>query len=143
MDSEEDFTIADAERLFGSVSIWTGLKENFIWIWPLGAGSEIQLRLRVANRVDVVEVTELPCRPRLLTTRRQKPLQLFGWQLVPSWVLTAEQRVPAFARLGDDFGERRVSVASVKAVEGGLLPAWLWFGPARLKRTIGLEIVIL
>lgn len=45
MDSEEDFTIADAERLFGSVSIWTGLKENFIWIWPLGAGSKIQLRL--------------------------------------------------------------------------------------------------
>lgn len=97
----------------------------------------------MANRVDVVEVTELPCRPRLLTTWSQKPLQLFGRQLVSSRVLATEQRVSAFAGLGEDFGERRVSVASVKAVEGGLLPAWLWFGQARLERKIRPEIVIL
>lgn len=143
MDGEEDFTVTDAESLFGSWPIWTGLKQNLVWIWPLGIGAEIQLRLRVSSWVDVVEVTELPCRPRLLTTRSQKPLQLFGRQPVSSRVLVGERRVSAFAGLGEDFGERRLAVASVEAVEGRLLPARLRFGPVRIKRRIGLEVALL
>lgn len=97
----------------------------------------------MAGRVDVVEVTELPYRPRLLAGRSQEAVQLFGGQLVSSRVLVAEQRVSALTGLGEDFGERRVPVASVQAVEGGLLPAWLRFGLARLRRKVRLEVVIL
>lgn len=142
MDGEEDFTVVDAERLFGSRSIGTRPKQNSVLNWPLGAGAEIQPRLRVAGRVDVVEVTELPCGPRLLAGRGQEPVQ-FGGQLLSSRVLVAEQRVSALAALGEDFGERRAPVASVQAVEGGLLPAWLQFGPARLRRKLGIEVAIL
>lgn len=51
--------------------------------------------------------------------------------------------MPALSGLGEDLGEGGVPVASVDAVEGGLLPARLRFGPGRLKRRVGLEVFIL
>ena len=143
MHAKEDFTIAYAERLFGSRPSRTGPEQNFVWNWPLGAGAEIHPRLRVAGGVDVVEVPELPGRPRLLPSRGQEPVQLLGGQLVSSRVRVAEQRVSAVAGLGEDFGERGLPVASVQAVEGGLLPARLHFGAARLGRKVGLDAVTL
>lgn len=142
MAGEEDFTLADAKWLFGSRPFGTSPKQNFVWNWPLGAGAIIQLRLRVADRVDVVEVTELPCRPRLLAGRGQQPVQFWG-QLVACRVLVVEQRVSALTGLGKDFGERRLPVASVQAVEGGLLPARLYFGLARLGQEVRTEVLIL
>lgn len=143
MEGREGFTAAEAEGPVRGRSIRTGPKQNIVWNGPLGAGAEIQPRLRAAGRVDVVEVAELPWRPRLLAGRGQEPVQLFGGQLVSSRLLVAEQRVAALARLGEDLGERRLPVASVQAVEGGLLPARLQFGPARLRREVRLEVVLL
>lgn len=97
----------------------------------------------MAGRVDVVEVTELPCRPRHLAGWGQEPVQLLGGQLVSSRVLVAEQRVSAIPSLGEDLGERRVPVAPVQAVEGGLLPARLQLGLAQLRRKGRLEVVTL
>lgn len=97
----------------------------------------------MAGRVDVVEVTELPCRPRLFAGRGQESVQLFGGKLISSRVLVAEQWVPALTSLSEDFGQRRVPIASVQAVEGGLLPAWLQFGPAWLRWKVRAEVVIL
>lgn len=61
----------------------------------------------------------------------KKPFQLAGEQFAPSRVAVgvscAELWVSALSTLGEDFGDWRLAVSFVKAVESGLLPALLGF----------------
>ena len=70
-----------------------------------------------------------------------------GEQLAPSWVLVGEGctelGVPALSTLCEDLGDRRMLGSFLQAVESGLLPALLGFGPAGLQRTIRLDVFIL
>ena len=90
--------------------------------------------------LDVAEVVELSFGPRSLATWSallsawclgEKPFQLAGQQFAPSRVPVrvscTEQRVSALSSLGEDFGDWRLAISFMNAVESGLLPALLGF----------------
>lgn len=94
-----------------------------IWSWP-----------------DVAEVVELffgPCRldtrGALLSARYigKKLLQMAFEQFATSWVLVGvgctELGVPALSALGEDFGDWRLAISFLMAVDSCLLPALLGF----------------